>query len=291
VAALPWMRGGRWRSPDGEGVFGSLGEHASRFTHHDLELEFHTQVQLSPALFLHMRLLSQVVGEFYEGKRREAALRRHAYLQAVHETGARLTHDVKNLLQSLYTLTTMAAGGENAGYAGLLQRQLPELTKRLHATLEKLQSPEVERSELALCAREWWAGVQKRLAGSGVELRATLDADGDVPSSLFDSFVENTLENARTKAEREPGIAISLELRYGPGEVEVRVCDTGSAVPDAIAARLLREPVERGSGLGIGLYHTARLATQSGYHAALAENRDGLVCFTLRRGLPPPAAE
>jgi signal transduction histidine kinase len=263
-------------------VFGSLGQHASRFTHHELELEFHTQVELSPALFLHMRLLSQVVGEFYEGKRREAALRQHAYLEAVHETGARLTHDVKNLLQSLYAITTMVSRDNSSAYTGLLQRQLPELTKRLHTTLEKLQSPEVERSELLLRAGAWWAEIEKRLAGSGISLERTIAADGNVPASLFDSFVENALENARAKREREAGIAISLSFHYADDRVDLRVCDTGSAVPEPIAARLMREPIERGSGLGIGLYHVARLASQSGFRVALVENRDGQVCFVLQ---------
>ena len=282
VAALPWMKGGRWRSPDGEGVFGSLGPHASRFTHHELELEFHTQVELSPALFLHMRLLSQVMGEFYEGKRREAALRQHAYLEAVHETGARLTHDVKNLLQSLYAITTMVSRENSSAYTGLLQRQLPELTKRLHTTLEKLQSPEVERSELLLRAGAWWAELEKRLAGSGISLERSIAADGNVPASLFDSFVENALENARGKAGREPGISISLTFHYADDRVDLRVCDTGSAVPEPIAVRLMREPIERGSGLGIGLYHVARLATQSGFRVVLVENREGFVCFALQ---------
>ena len=282
IAALPWVQGGRWRSPDGEGVFGSLGEHASRFTHQNLEIEFHTQVQLSPALFLHMRLLSQVVGEFFEGKRREAALRQHAYLQAVHETGARLTHDVKNLLQSLYAITTMVSADSPDRYSALLQRQLPELTKRLNTTLQKLQSPAIERSELLLRAGAWWAQVEKRLAGSGVALESTLLADGNLPTSLFDSFLENALENARAKAEREPGIALKVVFHYAADKVELLVCDTGSAVPEAVAARLMREPIERGTGLGIGLYHVARLASQSGYRVALTENRDGSVCFALQ---------
>ena len=190
VAALPWMRGGRWRSQDGEGEFGTLGAHSTRFDYHGLELVFHTGIALSPALFLHMRLLAQVVGEFYEGKRRETALRRHAYLQAVHETGARLTHDVKNLLQSLYTLTSMAPKEQVGGYAGLLQRQLPELAKRLHATLEKLRSPEVATTELAVPAGEWWSQLQRRLAGSGIQMRSHIVVDGPVPASLFDSFID-----------------------------------------------------------------------------------------------------
>ena len=89
------------------------------------------------------------------GKRRENALRRNAYLQAVHETGARLTHDVKNLLQSLYALTSIAPRGEAGGYDALLQRQLPQLTKRLHATLEKLRAPEIATRELSVTSRAW----------------------------------------------------------------------------------------------------------------------------------------
>jgi signal transduction histidine kinase len=192
---------------------------------------------------------------------------------------------VKNLLQSLYALTTMVSREDAAAaYTVLLQRQLPELTKRLHTTLSKLQSPEVERSELLLRAAAWWAQLEKRLADSGISLERTINADGNIPAALFDSFLENALENARSKAAREPGLGISVSLRYTQDEIELRVCDTGSAVPEAIAARLMREPVERGSGLGIGLYHVARLASQSGYRVLLVENRDGRVCFALQAG-------
>ena len=163
VADLPWMRGGRWISPDGEGRFGEEGEHATRFRHLALELVFHSEIPLSPALNLHMRLLAQVVGEFYEGKRREKALTQHAYLQAVHETGARLTHDVKNLLQSLYALTSMAPKEPAEGYQGLLQRQLPQLTRRLQTTLEKLRSPEANATDHEVPATAWWAEAERRL--------------------------------------------------------------------------------------------------------------------------------
>ena len=284
IAELPWMRGGHWRSPDGEDDFGSPGPHSTRFAYHGLELVFHTSIELSPALFLHMRLLAQVVGEFYEGKRRESALRRHAYLQAVHETGARLTHDVKNLLQSLYALTSLAPKEPADGYGGLLQRQLPELAKRLHATLEKLRSPEIPTSELPQSARDWWEQLERRLAGSEIALQAEIAADGQVPASLFDSFIENTLENARAKRVDEPAATITIIFKFGTQAAELTVCDAGSAVPATVAQRLLREPIERASGLGIGLFNVARQASQAGYVASLAENRDGLVCFKLTKG-------
>ena len=289
IAAFPWMSGGRWKSPDGEGAFGSDSEHATRFAYHGLEIVFHTRIEMSPALFLHMRLLAQVVGEFYEGKRRESALRQHAYLQAVHETGARLTHDVKNLLQSLYAITSMAPKESADGYAGLLQRQLPQLTRRLQATLDKLRSPEVATSELPVRASAWWQEAERRLAGSDIALEAAITADGNVPAALFDAFAENTLDNARAKALREPGLTIRMRFEFAPGHVELAVCDNGSAVPESAAQRLFREPIERGSGLGIGLYHVARLAAPAGYRLELAVNRDGGVCFTLAQGLRPDA--
>jgi hypothetical protein len=284
IAALPWMRGATWRSPDGEGRVGEESGFASRFVHHGLEVVFHTEISLSPALFLHMRLLAQVVGEFYEGKRRESALRRNAYLQAVHETGARLTHDVKNLLQSLYALTSMAPRGPAEGYEGLLQRQLPQLTRRLNATLEKLRAPEIATRELSMGSRRWWADLERRLADSGALLKASIEAEVEVPTALFDSFVENALDNARAKAAHEPGIEISVIFNCDSRGLDLSVCDTGSPVPEAIARKLLREPIERDGSLGIGLYHAARQALQTGYGLDLPHNRAGRVCFTLSRG-------
>ncbi|MGZ5079749.1 MAG: ATP-binding protein [Usitatibacter sp.] len=283
IALLPWMRGGHWRSPDGEGHFGDESGHATRFVYQGLEVVFHTEIRLSPALFLHMRLLAQVVGEFYEGKRRENALRQHSYLQAVHETGARLTHDVKNLLQSLYAITSMAPKESADGYAGLLQRQLPQLTKRLHATLEKLRSPEVAASELPVRATAWWREIDRRLAGSDITLEARIAADGNIPAALFDSFVENALDNARAKLAREPAIGIVMKFVFDAERIELTVSDSGSAVPEAIAQRLFAEPVERGGGMGIGLYHVARLAAQASYRIELRANRDCEVSFTLVR--------
>lgn len=293
ISAFPWMHGGHWKSPDGEGRFGEQTEYVSRYAYQSLEIAFFTKMLLSPALLLHMRLLSQVVGEFYEGKRREAMLRRNAYLQAVHETGARLTHDVKNLLQSLYTLTSVAPRVNDDAYASLLQRQLPQLTRRLQGTLDKLRSPEARTSDLPVRATAWWAELERRLAGSDVKLDAAITADANIPAGMFDSFVENALENARVKRATDPDVEIFVTLRFDAHVCELSVRDTGRAVPDAVAQRLFREPLERASGLGIGLYNLCRLAQGAGYRLELARNADGDVCFVLlrRESDPPPASE
>ena len=284
IAALPWMRGVEWTSPDGDGGRGAYDGYATRFAFHELEIVFHTEMSLSPALFLHMRLLAQVVGEFYEGKRREGALRRNSYLQAVHETGARLTHDVKNLLQSIYTLTSVAPSGADDRYGELLQRQLPQISRRLRGTLEKLRTPEVAARELPVPASQWWGDLQSSLEGSGIALEGCIDGDREIPSTLFDSFVENALDNARAKAGRERGIALSVRFECAPGATRLAVSDTGSAIGAPVQRRLFREPIERGNGLGIGLYHAARQAQQAGYRVELASNVAGDVCFALSSG-------
>jgi hypothetical protein len=283
IEALPWIRGGRWSSPDGEGRFGQESEHATRFRHLSLELVFHTNIALSPALELHMRLLAQVVGEFYEGKRRERALAQHAYLQAVHETGARLTHDVKNLLQSLYALTSMAPKEPAEGYQGLLQRQLPQLTLRLQSTLEKLRSPQAPSHDLPVAARAWWEQAERRLGGGDVVLEAAIDAEADVPAGLFDTFMENAIDNARAKRSREPGLAIAMRLAVDANRIELSVRDSGSALPAEVAHQLFHSPVQRAHGMGIGLFNVARLAAEAGYELRLASNADGEVRFALAR--------
>ena len=281
IVAFAWIRGAEWRSPDGDGRSGESAEYSTRFAHHELEVVFHTEISLSPALFLHMRLLAQVVGEFYEGKRRETALRRNAYLQAVHETGARLTHDVKNLLQSLYALTSMAQKLPGEGTGGLLQRQLPQLTQRLRSTLDMLRAPEIPTRELTVPASAWWRDLERRLGDLEVRLEASIEVDAEIPAALFDSFVDNAIDNASDKAVREPGIEIVVELRCDATRVELSVRDTGSRIEDAVAATLLREPIEHRAGLGIGLYQSARQARQAGYRLELARNATGDVCFTL----------
>ncbi|HUL95116.1 MAG TPA: ATP-binding protein, partial [Usitatibacter sp.] len=283
IRGFAWIQGAQWRSPEGEGRFGEDAQHATRFVFHELEVEFRTDMSLSPALFLHMRLLAQVIGEFYEGKRREGALRRNAYLQAVHETGARLTHDVKNLLQSLYALTSMAQKLPPEGTGGLLQRQLPQLTQRLRTTLDKLRAPEAAARELATSSRTWWSGIEQRLGSGDIALKPAIEGDIEIPGTLFDSFVENAIDNARAKAAREPGIEMSIAFDCRPTRVELSVCDTGTPVDPAVVRKLFREPIERGTALGIGLYQAARQAQQAGYRVELAHNRAGRVAFSLVR--------
>ncbi len=173
---------------------------------------------MSPALHWHLHLLGQLLGEFYIAKLREEQLRQQSYLQAVHETGARMTHDIKNLLQSLNVLCSVAAEERNRDsreLQALVRRQLPAITQRLAATLEKLQRPQDE-SESYVSARRpggTRSRASTRARASSSSSRRTRPG-ARVPRSLFDSVADNLLRNALAKRSAEPSMRIAGVARH-----------------------------------------------------------------------------
>jgi hypothetical protein len=280
LARMPWIAGAAWDAGGRRGEGGMRTEHAVLYEDGDLKLAIYARHPTSPALQWHMHLLGQLLGVFYAAKLREQKLGQASYVQAIHETGARLTHDVKNLLQSLNALCSVAYQDDSPGLQALIRRQLPAITQRLSATLDKLQRPGDGEAQQVLL-REWWEALTRQYRAQDVEFSAAdLEPGMRVPKALFDSVADNLLQNAVAK--RAAGTAVqihaSLQCRNGP---ELRVRDSGRAVPADIAGGLLQAPVPSSVGLGIGLYQAARHAEKSGYALTLVENRDGAVCFAL----------
>lgn len=276
---LPSVAGIGWRAGGAEGERGSRTPHVVEFANDELALHIYSRYRLSPALQWHLHLLGQLLAEFYSAKLREEKLRETSYLQAVHETGARTTHDIKNLLQSLNVLCSVA-GAEEADSArlnALVRRQLPLVAQRLAQTLERLQRPQAD-AEAWVPAAQWWEALARQYQGEPVEFApAVLLPGARLPRALFDSVADNLIRNSLAKQRAEPqiGVRVSLETEG------LRVCDTGSPVPAQVAAGLLRGPVASTSGLGIGLYQAARQAEAAGYRLTLEKNEPGEVCFAL----------
>jgi signal transduction histidine kinase len=282
LARLDWIAGAAWRAAGKRGETGVQTGHGVLYESPDLELTIYSRYRTSPALQWHMHLLGQLLGEFYAAKLREQTLRHASYLQAVHETGARLTHDVKNLLQSLNVLCSVAGQDESPESQALIRRQLPAIAQRLSATLDKLQRPgDMEAQQVPL--REWWEALARQYQGQRVDFSASgLEPGTLVPKALFDSVADNLLQNAIAK--RAGGTPIRIQATLDGGAApRLRVCDSGKAMPPEVASVLLRAPVRSSTGLGIGLYQATRQAETNGYALTLAENRDGAVCFSLTR--------
>jgi signal transduction histidine kinase len=280
LARMPSVAGAAWKSDGEQGEAGAHTPYAVEFSNRELSLTVYSRYRTSAALHGHLHLLGQLLGEFYLAKLREQELRQASYMQAVHQTGARVTHDVKNLLQSLNVLCSVAGAqsGDSPEAMALVRRQLPAITQRLAATLDKLQRPGEERDErIALGA--WWESLQRQYQAQGIEFAAAAGVPaGAVPRALFDSAADNLLQNALAKRAAQPGLRVRIALA-GLG---LQVCDSGRAVPKDLARSLLRAPVRSDTGLGIGLFQAARQAQAAGYELVLASNRDGEVCFALR---------
>ena len=280
---LTWIRGGRWQAARGEGSFGEPAEHAVNHAFHGLSLTWQSTRPLTPALALHVRLLSQLLGYFYAAKVREQTLREQDYSQAIHDTGARLTHDVKNILQSMKTLLAAADTStpeDSERLLALMKRQLPQLATRLSQTVDKLKQP-VEMDTAHIAAQAWWAALQTRYEHDQVEFLADAVDDTPLPQDLFDSVADNLLTNALRKRQSQPDVAVEVRLTLHPW-VSLTVTDSGSAAPEHVARNLFLSPVASDFGLGVGLYQAARQAARSGFRLELSDNRTGRVTFQLQ---------
>ncbi|MCL2525134.1 MAG: sensor histidine kinase [Betaproteobacteria bacterium] len=278
LPGLPWVVGSAWTAAGRTGLSGDSSPHAHVHQMGDCTLTAYFRGRPSPSMHWHVRWLLRLAAEFYEVKRQAHELRRIGYLRAVYETGSRVTHDVKNLLQSMQGLCHAAAQpGDPAQLAGLVGRQLPLITERLRATLDKLQAPLAGEQDSQEAANGWWRRLRDRYAGRDIDWQGEAAAGDELPGALFDSVAENLLQNARAKRQREPGLGITVRFAAGV----LSVVDDGAPLSPTLAAKVLREPVGSEDGLGIGLYHAARQAEAAGYLLELAENRPGRVVFRL----------
>jgi signal transduction histidine kinase len=285
VKRLPWVTGVSWRAGEESGSFGACGGRSSAFNFDTLALSIHTRYPLSPSLTWHFNLLAQLIAEFRADKLRARELKRLSYVEAINETGARLTHDVKNLLQSLRALCAAAQGeGESVSpeLVALLRRQLPAITARLGQTIEKLQVPRLD-SDQPVAVTRWWDELRTRYAVSDIHFAVEGDVatSTKIPAGLFNHVIENLLANALEKRAASPQLGIEVALRVEGDSVSVIVSDDGTPLSPALAADLFKAPVPSETGMGIGLYQAARLLEHSGYGVSLETNEPGRVVFLL----------
>lgn len=284
---LPGVVGVRWEGLISSGTSGDRQGHRVAFGRERPAIELVTRISPGPALLWDYDLALRLLGEQYLGKRHAQELKRLSYVEAIHETGARLTHDVKNLLQSLETLCVAAqreAAVPSPRFIALLQRQLPEIAARLRQTLVKLAAPgqQAGRAEPE-SGGDWLKALEARYAMPWLRFSAADDAAAVlIPyPGMFSSVAENLLQNIMDKRPGSPDLQGEVRLENGSSGVRLEVADNGTQIPAAVVERLLHQHVPSENGLGIGLYQSARLAEEHGYQLSLAENRNGCVRFHL----------
>ena len=89
--------------------------------------------------------------------------------------------------------------GEAAALQALMQRQLPQITQRLNATLDKLRAPQhsdVEETD----GKAWWDSIAQRYGARHVRFESEVAPGAlKIPAELFDSVASNLIENALKK--------------------------------------------------------------------------------------------
>ncbi|MGH8245257.1 MAG: sensor histidine kinase [Gammaproteobacteria bacterium] len=282
---LPWVAGVGWSAGKSEGLKGEETRHKSEFEFDSLEVCVYSHGPIGGALRLHCRLLVHLIDQFYVAKLQERELTKQTHLQAIYETGARITHDIKNLLQSLQAITSVVLNdksGDDSVSGRLLRRQLPHLMQRLQLALDKLQAPADAPFE-DIYLKDWWHDLQRRSDQKNLKFEYDVSGDPMISPELFDSVIENLLENVREKMQMESGLSVTISLFGDVHAIHLSVCDNGSRMPADKARMLFSEPLHSDGGLGIGLYQASRQAEAMGYSLSLSHNEDGRVCFELSR--------
>ena len=285
MVELNWVSGLAWEAEASKGQVGQVTPFISTFNFHQLHLKLYSRWQFSPAMYLHVQLLTQILGEFYEAKRREETIVQNTYMQSLYETGSRLTHDIKNILQSMGTLSAAAEqssndGSDDARLIELVKKQIPRLNQRLASTLTKLERPSAEKKSQEKVAN-WWKNFKQLNTNLQISFEAPINMPKtDIDPDVLDSVVDNLLHNALEKARLEANTRINVSLMPS-AHFCLEVTDTGSAIAPSVVERLFKSHVSSKNGLGVGLFHAAQQASNAGYALTLVDNIDGEVRFRL----------
>ncbi len=278
---LSWISGIQWSDNDSETLYGEKTKYHTTFPGSDITMTLYSHIPMGSALKIHANLLLHLLIYFYTSKVREIALKNQAHMKAVYETGSKLTHDIKNILQSLQALTSVVQTSDNPlSSHQLMEKQLPLLTQRLQNTLDKLQT-KTDTGRSFLPVNIWWEELQSRYHGRDILFIGDTDLDTSIDVDVFDSILENLLENARNKRRSNPDTQITASISFVNTQVVIRVCDTGEPVPHSKTDALFKQILPSDDGYGIGLYQSFQLAARNGFKLCLLHNTPGNVCFQI----------
>ena len=280
-----WICGVRWQAGSTDGLEGEESSNKVSINDEKLRLTIYTYTPVGPSLFLHSKLLLNVLTFYYRAKLQEQQVLKQAHMQAIYETGSKLTHDVKNILQSTQMMTQIINDddAQMQEKVDVLTKQMPLLTQRLNTTLEKLRAPVSLKQAASGSLLHWWNQLQLRYTGRHIEFKADIENDMEIPVDIFTTVIENLLDNARNKRIREPDLKIFVALTYTGKQVHLSVTDTGSAIDPQVYPHLFKEVVSSNDGFGIGLYQSYELAKNHGYELMISDNTEGNICFNLMK--------
>jgi len=276
-----WLNSIEWRFVDFKiSVGDKTGTRRKHQLNDKLSVTLYFRADPGNALEQHTILLIRMAYQFYLAKLNQEKIRAQEHFATIHHTGARLTHDVKNILQSIKTsLEILDMDKETPQSRKLLESNLRQISLRLQNTMEKLRAPHLDTQINLVDCRNWMERIEKQ---HGSNTRMSFDSDIEnnlaLPVDLFDSVAENLINNALGKPSAKH---VELRLLSSNETIVLSVCDDGDAINADIENSLFVKPVSSGSGMGIGLYQSAIMAQAFNFELELSQNETGRVCFNL----------
>lgn len=233
------------------------------------------------ALKQHTQLLIRMANQFYLAKKNQDKIKTQEHFETIHHTGARLTHDIKNILQSIKTSLSIIHLEPDLATKKplkLLDQNLTQISERLESTLNKLKTPQFNAKSLNVSLNKWLYQFTQGITDARVNIQSSLKYNPSVPTDLLDSAINNLLTNALRKPE---ATSIQLQINADKELLYISVKDDGNKMDDETADHLFKKPVSSGQGMGIGLYQSAIMANAFNFELDLISNEDGEVCFSL----------
>ncbi|MFT6372802.1 MAG: hypothetical protein ACJAZT_001556 [Gammaproteobacteria bacterium] len=276
-----WLNAIQWNFKNSMVSAGEkTGTRIEHTINNDISVELYFTSNPGTALEQHTTLLIRMAYQFYLAKLNQEKMRAQEHFATIHHTGARLTHDIKNILQSIETsLDILGIDYGSEKQQALLQRNLTHISSRLENTLKQLKAPKLDAEIKLLSANEWMDKVeQQHDSNRHIQFHREITNNHALPEDLFDSVLDNLINNAMRKS--STGQA-DVRLYCNSDIILLSVCDDGSPVESSIEASLFNQPVSSGSGMGIGLYQSTIMARAFNFELELSQNEAGKVCFNL----------
>lgn len=237
------------------------------------------------ALTQHTILLIRMAYQLYLSKTNQEKIAAEAHFETIHHTGARLTHDIKNILQSIKAsldIVQLEPKQDQQIPVKLLQQNLTQISERLESTLNKLKAPELSMSTHYVEVSKWLDKFKSTNQLTRLKFKSDIELDHQIPPDLFDSVINNLIANANAKNEASE---ILVDISANQQMIVVTVCDDGNPLDEEVENQLFSKPVSSGQGMGIGLYQSAIMARTFNYELELTSNQPGKICFSLYQHL------
>ena len=198
-----------------------------------------------------------------EKVRLERELMKKERLAALGQMAATVAHEVKNPLSAIKSIVQVMREEEKEGPRSQDLRLIVGEVDRLSGTVTQLLSfsrPAVGESQ-SVTVDELTRSVVRLLeadaSASGVDLRARIDGDREVPGTVGAAMREVLVNLGLNAIQATPrGGCVEIDVVCAPNAVRIDVTDTGSGVPEALRVKI-REPFfttrQRGTGLGLAI--------------------------------------